>query len=170
MDCRKIRTLLDRIPDDDLITSEREEVDAHLAACLSCAREYAIVTLPGRIRRVLPIPEPSPFFYSRLAARLRAESQGVNIWQIVQQLARHMVPALAVLTLILVSVFAYVEMSGPPVDMYQAYDSLFIPADMAQRMIITDPADITNETVLRALAEGGQPTNPQKRTAAPERE
>jgi hypothetical protein len=88
-----------------------------------------------------------------MVSRVREESQGVSIWQIILLLSRHLVPALAMITLAFVSIFAYTQLRGPQVDLYQAYESVFMPADRPQQMVIADPAGITDESILRALTE-----------------
>jgi len=65
---------LSALLDGALDPAERRAVEAHLAACAACRAEH------GRLRgallalgRLPPPPEPSPWFASRLAARLAAE-------------------------------------------------------------------------------------------------
>ncbi len=97
--------------------------------------------------------EPSPFFYRKLRARLESESRSVTIWQIILGLSRQVVPALATITLALLSVLAYMQLRPATVDVYQAYDRIFMSGDRPHRMVIADQGEITDESVLRALAE-----------------
>jgi hypothetical protein len=156
MECNLITSRLFRLLDDELPPEESAEVHRHLGLCPSCAREWKILSLPRRIGRTIPMLEPSPFFYARLRVRLEMESQGITIWQIVLGLSRQIVPALATVTLVIVSLFAYFEFRGPRADLYQAYDSIFLSGDRPNRMVIAD--EITDESVLHALAE--KPTIP----------
>ena len=119
-------------------------------------REWKILTLPRRIGRSIPVLEPSPFFYTRLKERLEREKQSVTLWHVLLGLSRQIVPAMATLTLVIISLFAYFEFRGPRMDLYQAYDSIFMSGDRPSRMVIAD--EITDESVLHALAE--KPTSP----------
>ncbi|MBZ5498209.1 MAG: zf-HC2 domain-containing protein [Acidobacteriia bacterium] len=156
MKCSTVRSWLFRLMDDELPPQEREQLHAHLTGCLSCTREWKLLTLPRRIGRSIPALEPSPFFYARLKARLEREEQAITIWQIILGLSRQIVPAMATVTLVIISLFAYLEFRGPRMDLYQAYDSIFIASDRTSRMVIAE--DITDESVLHALAE--KPSGP----------
>lgn len=163
MDCSEIRAWLFRRLDDELSQPERDRLDAHLGGCPSCAREWRLLTLPRRIGRSIPALEPSPFFYARLRARLEREKQSVTIWQVLLGLSRQIVPAMATVTLVIISLFAYYEFRGPRMDLYQAYDSIFMSGDRPSRMVIAD--EVTDESVLHALAEkpaGSSLSAPQK--------
>jgi predicted anti-sigma-YlaC factor YlaD len=151
MDCSKARIWLLRRLDGELAVSARQELDAHLSECGACAHEDRLLSLPRRIGRFLPVLEPSPYFYRSLRARLE-EAQTVTIWQILFGLSRQVVPALAMLTLVLLSVFAYMQLQTSEVDVYQAYDRIFT-TDRPHRMVIADQGEITDESVLQAITE-----------------
>jgi len=152
MNCADYRKSLLAHIDLELPPGEAERVDRHLSECAACTREYRLLTLTRRIGRALPALEPSPHFYGRLRARLRSETQSVSLWQIVLGLARPVVPALAAVTLALLSVFAYEVVQVEQVTAYQAYDRIFT-SDRPQRMVIADLDEITAESVLKALSE-----------------
>jgi hypothetical protein len=156
MDCAAAGTSIFRSLDQELNVRESEQLQIHLAECPSCARQMKLLLLPRRIGRALPAFEPSPFFYQRLRAQL-AESQSITIWQVVLGLSRQLVPALAVVTLVLVSVFAYSQLGTTDVDVYQAYDMIFMSGDRPYRMVIADQDDITDEAVLQSIAEDDSP-------------
>ncbi len=151
MNCRLSRMWLFRLMDDELSPEEREQLQSHLDGCPACSMEWRILTIPRRIAKSIPALEPSPYFYARLRARLQAEEQNITIWQIILGLSRQIVPPLATITLVIISLFAYFEYRGPGPDLYQAYDSIFLPADRSSRMVIAD--EVTDESVLHALAE-----------------
>jgi len=153
MQCSTARTWLFRNIDGELTASENGDLNLHLQECPSCAREQRLLSIPRRIGRAAPVLQPSPFFYSKLKARLESESQSLSIWQIILGLSRHFVPALAAITLALLSVFAYFQIQGPRVDVFQAYDRIFLTGDRPQPMIIADQGEITDESVLQAIAE-----------------
>ncbi len=156
MECGLVRGWLFRLMDDELSPGEQERLDLHLGDCPSCAREWKILMIPRRIGQSIPALEPPPFFYSRLRARIERESQSITIWQIILGLSRPIVPALATVTLVIISLFAYFEFRGPRMDFYQAYDSIFLSGDRPTRMVIAE--EITEESVIHALAE--KPANP----------
>ena len=154
MDCSNARNWIFRRLDGELRAEDTARLDAHLAVCPDCARDLKLLQIPRRIGQALPVLKPSPFFYTRLRARIaESESQPITIWQIILMLSRHMVPALAAITLALLSVFAYFQFSEPQADVYQAYDRIFTSGDRPQRMVIADQGDITDESVLQAIAE-----------------
>lgn len=169
MGCRSFRKSLVRLPD-ELTEVERLAIQAHIRECRACADEWQIFALPRRIGRVLPSLEVPPFFSSKMVSRVREESQGVSIWQIILLLSRHLVPALATITLAFISIFAYTQLRGPQVDLYQAYESVFMPADRPQQMVIADPGGITDESILRALAEDESPQHLSVPQTAPKRD
>lgn len=167
MDCSKARTRLFQSLDGELSDSAARELDFHLTACPACAREKKILSIPRRIGQCIPALQPSPYFYSKLRARLESESEAVTIWQIILGLSRHLVPGLAAITLALLSVFAYFQVRQPQVDVYQAYDRIFQSSDRPQRMIIADPGEITDESVVQSMAEvesAKRPANGSDRT------
>jgi len=156
MQCGIVRSWLFRLMDDELSLEERERLDSHLGSCPSCTREWRILTLPRRIGRSIPALEPSPFFYARLKARLEKAEKSITIWQVILGLSHQIVPALATVTLVIISLFAYLEYRGPAPDLYRAYDSIFMSGDRPTRMVIAE--EITDESLLHALAE--QPSTP----------
>ena len=153
MKCTAARDLLFRKLDNELQDSETAELDAHLAGCPACAREYGILALPNRVVQFAPPVQPSPFFYPKLRACIEGEAQKAAGWQVVLGLARQVIPALAGITLALLSVFAYFQIAGPKPDLYKAYDRVFIMEDQPHRMLAAGHGEITGETVLSAIAE-----------------
>jgi len=153
MECTAARDLLLRRIDGELSDTEAMELDVHLARCAFCNREYGLLTLPKRIAQALPPPTPSPFFYKTLRARIESEAQSSAIWQTFYGLARRVLPSLAGLTLALLSVFAYLQVSGPNGDLYTAYSRAFISEEQPHPMVISEQEEITDESILRAIAE-----------------
>lgn len=152
MDCKGMEKLLLRLPE-ELAEAERRALESHVRNCSVCASEWRLAGLARRIGSVLPVPELSPFFATRVLAGIREESRGAAPWQAVLALSRHMIPALAAVTLLFISIFAYTELSPPAVDLYQTYESMFSPAERTQLTVIADPGGITDESIMRALAE-----------------
>jgi anti-sigma factor RsiW len=139
--------------DGELSASEKAELNAHLAQCPSCNREYGLLSLPSRISKAIPPVTASPFFYQKLRTRIEDEAQGIASWQTVWQLARQMVPALAGITLALLSVFAYSQLHPSRIELYRNYDKAFISDDQSHMMLAAEQKDITYESVLTAIAE-----------------
>jgi anti-sigma factor RsiW len=60
--------------DGALAPARRAEVEAHLVGCAACRAEHARLAVTVTALGALPLPpEPSPFFATRLTARLAAE-------------------------------------------------------------------------------------------------
>jgi len=80
------------------------ELDEHLRACASCAQEMESMRQTMALLDEWEVPEPSPYFDSRLRARLReaaAESRGWLEWMRKPAIAF----ALAVLMLASITIF-----------------------------------------------------------------
>jgi hypothetical protein len=151
MDCKTAQTWIFRRLDDEVSVSEAGQLDAHLLQCAACARELSILTIPRRISQVLPEVEVSPFFYSRLKARIQSETLADSTWSMILRLSRHLVPALGTLTLVVLLTFGYLQLRSPIPDLYQAFDSVFTSGD--HQMVIAEQGEITDESILLALAE-----------------
>jgi hypothetical protein len=150
--CTAMQDLLLRKIDNELTESESRDLDAHMEHCPSCAREYGLLRLPGRIAQVSIRPQPSPFFYQSLRARIESDLQNIPISQLLFELARRVVPSMAAVTLALLSVFAYLHMKNPQNDLYTAYEQAFMGGNLPLRMMITEQRDITDENILNAIA------------------
>ena len=135
MECTAVRNRLFQKIDGELSALENAELDAHLAQCPTCTREYRLLSLPHRIAREVPPPETSPFFYQRLRMRIDGEAPGITGRQTFFGLATRMIPTLAGITLALLSAFAYFELHGPEADIYKAYDRVFISEDQSHRTL-----------------------------------
>jgi hypothetical protein len=153
MNCAALQGWLFRKIDGELSDSESMELDAHLAKCVSCSREYRFLTLPHRVTQVNPPPAPSPFFYQKLRTRIDGEIKANAGWRALLGLARPMIPTLAGITLALLSVFAYLQMNSLEVELYKTYDKAFISDDPSHQMLVADQGDITYESVLSTIAE-----------------
>jgi len=153
MKCTVVRNWLFRSIDGELSDSEKAELNAHLAQCAACSREYKLLELPQRVARETPPPAPSPFFYRQLRMRIEGETQRAAGWQLFFGLARQMIPTLAGITLALLSVFAYFQLRVPETDLYKAYDRVFVSEDQSHRTLVAENGDISDESVLRAIAE-----------------
>jgi hypothetical protein len=153
MKCTAVRDLIFRKMDNELSDIQNSELDSHLAICASCSREYQILRLPRQVAQTLPPIEPSPFFYQKLRMNLEGEAQKAAGWYAVSTLARQVIPALAGITLALLSIFAYFQMNGREPDLYKAYNRVFISEDQPNRMLTSEQGEITDESVLRAIAD-----------------
>lgn len=170
MRCKLAAQLMLRLPDGDLPPDVLERLESHLAECSNCAALRRVVEIPRLLGRELSAPDPSPYFYRTVVAAIQAESQTLSIWQVTAGLARNLVLGIAAATLVFISVFTYLELRPTQADMYQAYDSIFMPGDRPSRMIIAEPGEITDESVLRALAEDLAQPPPQLPAPVPKRD
>ena len=152
MRCTVVQGKLFRDIDGELSGLERIDLDAHLAACESCRREYQILTLPNQLARGAPEVTPSPYFLRKLRTQIEAERQNITVWQIALVAVRHLVPALAVITLALLSVFAYLQLRGPETDLYREY-RVFLSEEQPGRIPVAYQGEITDESVLNAIAD-----------------
>jgi predicted anti-sigma-YlaC factor YlaD len=152
MECSAARNLLFRKIDHELSGLEESELDAHLTGCPSCTREYRLLALPGRIARTMVPLTPSPYFYSKLKTELELENKKAAGWQVFFGLARQVIPALAGITLALISIFAYHQLSAPETDLSKSYYRVFVTEDQPHRMLFSN-GDLTDESVLIAIAE-----------------
>jgi hypothetical protein len=153
MKCAEVRNLLHHKIDGELSEKQNRGVDTHLAQCAACKAEYGMLSFPQQVAKTMIPVKPSPFFYQQLSARIEAEIQGVAIWQTFSRLARQMIPALAGITLALISVFAYHQIRGPQENLYESYTRILIAEELPYHMIVSDQGEITNESVLSAIAE-----------------
>ena len=163
MECVISRQWLYRELDGELSASERGMLDLHLSMCPTCAREFRLLRLPQRLSRAAPGIEPSPCFYGRLKARLAADDQAASLWQLILGLSRQVIPALAAITLVLLSLFAYLEMRDPRSDVISAYDWIFTSGDSTQRMLISTQNEITDENILLSLSDPDHPAESRKK-------
>ena len=152
MQCKAAQTRLYRLMDNELSEAEREQLESHLAACPPCTREWKILSLPRRIGESIPVLEPSPHFCQNVRDHLDGERQNIRFWPMLLTLSRQIVPAMTILTLILVSVFVYTQFRQNEVDVYQAYEGIYVTGDQSERMVIEEQGELTDEALLRALA------------------
>jgi len=152
MNCAEVRNWLFRKIDGESSEAETQVLDTHLARCASCAREYRLLALPNSVARQIPQLTPSPFFYQKLRTRIEVEAQEMAGWQVIWKIARQMVPALAGITLALLTVLVFLQLHGPKNDPL-AYERIFIAEDQPHQMLVAEQGDITDVSVLSAIAE-----------------
>jgi anti-sigma factor RsiW len=141
--------------DGELPDAENAELDAHLARCSPCLREYRLLALPRRIAQAIPALTPPPYFYQKLKMCIEGEARTLAVWQAFFGLSRRVVPALAGITLALLSVFAYLQLQVPEPEIYRAYGTVFVTEDQPYHLLVAAQGNITDEGVLRAIAEYG---------------
>ena len=153
MNCTEVRSWLIRKIDAELSDFESRELDSHLAECASCRQEYRLLNLPHQIAQVTPSFKPSPFFYSRLKTSIENEAEKAIGWQFFWGPARRTIPALVGITLVLFSVFAYLEQRSPEMDLYKAYEQAFVAGNHPQQLLISEQVPVTDAGVLSAIYE-----------------
>jgi len=152
MECTAIQDLIHRKIDHELSESENSILDVHMKQCSNCAREYGLLSIPSRISQEINPLEPSPYFYQRLKLRIENEDQSAAIIQLFFGLARRVIPSMAAVTLALLSVSAYLHLSNPQDDLYAAYEKVFIGEDLPLHRMVKDQRDITDASILSAIA------------------
>ena len=152
MKCSDMQSLMLRKLDDELSESENGMLYAHLARCASCAREFGLLTVPRRIARTLSPPETSSYFYQKLKIGIENESRNAAILQLSFGLARRIIPSMAAIALVLLSVFTYLEWNNPQDDLHAAYEKMFAGADLPLHLVVTEQRNITDERILNVIA------------------
>lgn len=153
MNCAEAQIRLSRRIDGELPDSEIEDLDRHIARCPACARAQRLWMLTRHAATVAAPPAVSPFFYRKLRTGIESEAQGMAAWQLFWRLSRRMIPAMAGITLALLSAFAYLQLQGSKTGAYQHYMRALITEEQPYRMLAGDQGDITGESVLSAIAE-----------------
>ena len=153
MECAEVGSWVSRKIDGELSEPEIKDFDDHIGQCPECAREYGLLALPHQLAAKIPPIAPSPFFYKKLSFRIESEAQSMAGWQLFWRLERQMVPALAGITLALLCALAYLQLQGPKADIYQDYEGVLLTEEQPHRMLIGEQGDITDASVLNAIAE-----------------
>lgn len=152
MKCIAIQVLVQKKIDNELSESENRILDSHLEQCPDCAREYGLLTVPGRIaQRIAPL-EPSPYFHQKIVVRIENEAENAVVVQALHSLARRIIPSMAAVTLALFSVFAYLHMHSPQDDLYAAYEKVFIGENHPLHIMVVEQKGITDASILNAIA------------------
>ena len=83
MNCKTCKTHLPDLLLDDRYTAAHPEVAGHLASCEACAKELAELRATFALLDEWTAPEPSPYFDSRLRARVReaADAQPEGLFE-----------------------------------------------------------------------------------------
>lgn len=138
--------------DKEISESESRILDAHMDQCPDCAREFGLLTIPGRIAQEITPPEPSPYFYTKLEAHIENEARSAAALQSFHSLARRVISSMAAVTLALLSVFAYLHLQNPQDDLYVAYEKAFIGEDLPLRSMVVERRGITDASIFNAIA------------------
>lgn len=150
-----MQELMFRKLDDELSESENIILNEHLEMCPACAREYSLLTVSQRIAQAMAPIEPTPFFHQKLKARIENEAQNAAIFQLFFVLSRKIIPSMAAITLVLLSLFTYLQLNHPQDDLHTAYERMLTGADLPFPLIATDQSEITDESILSAIANQG---------------
>ncbi len=82
MKCEVCSELLEEYLDGELAPQGREQVDAHLLACVQCSESFAALTAEQEIfARYDREIEVSPFLWTRIAAHTVSESGSRSSWR-----------------------------------------------------------------------------------------
>jgi anti-sigma factor RsiW len=100
MKCAQVVRLFGAYWDDETTQAEREWVEAHLASCSSCRKEYEEFTRTLELVGSLPRVEPAPDLVERVLARARRSAPAADV---VPVRARPWVPVTAALALAVIA-------------------------------------------------------------------
>ena len=100
MKCAQVVRLFGAYWDDETTQAEREWVEAHLASCSSCRKEYESFTRTLELVGSLPRVEPAPDLVERVLTRARRASPAADV---VPVKSRPWVPVTAALALIVIA-------------------------------------------------------------------
>ena len=160
MKCSAIRKLMSRGIDGELSEAESRALGEHLGQCPDCARAWGLLRVPRLLAsRIAPV-EPSPYFYRKLERSIENEARNVAVLQQFFGLARRVIPSMAAITLALVSVFAYLQLSGPQDDLHTAYERVFLGENLPLPSMIAGKTPITDASILSAIANRKAWQNP----------
>jgi anti-sigma factor RsiW len=151
MKCTAIQDWLFRKMDGELTDLENKELNAHLAQCAACTKEYNLLRLPYQISLTAPELRPSEFFCRKVQMQIAGEAKSGAFWSAILRPAQRMVPALAGITFLLLSILGYLQLQTPNTEFYSAYDRMFSTEQQPRQMAAA--GDITAESVLSAIAE-----------------
>ncbi|MGC3999936.1 MAG: zf-HC2 domain-containing protein [Anaeromyxobacter sp.] len=133
---------------------------AHLAGCPGCAAEETRLRAALRLLSALPPPpEPSPFFATRLEARLRQERERRTVWQrFLQRLRwRLAIPVAAVAAAALAAVLTVSHDRAREQAIADELDLLVDYEAVASVDEVATPEDAAVIAQLDALAPEGRP-------------
>ena len=100
MKCAQVVRLFGAYWDDETTQAEREWVEAHLASCSSCHKEYEEFTRTLELVGSLPRVEPAPDLVERVLARARRSAPAADV---VPVRSRPWVPVTAALALTVIA-------------------------------------------------------------------
>lgn len=103
MKCQGLGEQLSAYIDGELNTQETLEIERHLATCAPCAEELEGLR---RVRALMSQKQPiklSPFFWTRLAARLQ-EREREAVWFDFSYVTKRLIPAVVAVTLLIIAV------------------------------------------------------------------
>jgi predicted anti-sigma-YlaC factor YlaD len=75
MKCHETQKLLSAYADGEMQAEKMRVIDAHVQSCGSCQRKIEEIESLWKALDVLPVANPSPYFYAKLASRIRAEER-----------------------------------------------------------------------------------------------
>jgi hypothetical protein len=126
IDCRKCKDMMIEALYGELVSAEREILDAHLSSCPDCASEYSVLGATLRVMDKRRRPDPGPEFWDgywgRLAARMERENAvrpervplAVRVRRFFSGLPRWSYQAAAAVALIAVGVLIGRSLLSPP--------------------------------------------------------
>lgn len=83
MKCKKVKRLLSRTLDGEITPELKGKVDAHILVCSGCRKEFKELQALKALLSLAPVPEMSPYLFTRTVARLKeSEVLSVSRWRV----------------------------------------------------------------------------------------
>jgi anti-sigma factor RsiW len=158
MACREYEKRLEELEDlldGRLEAGRRASLEAHLAGCGACREEYeaARAMLPLLRSAIEPAPEASPWFFTRLGARLREARAGrgaVDFWNALEWLSQRVAWTTALVLLVLGSFLAGRHVAAPAEE----------PRAQIREIFAEPQRPESHDDVLMSLAGNGRGARP----------
>ena len=80
MKCQEIQKRFSAYLDGELDENQRKIIQSHLRGCTTCQEALNILAETWNLLDTLPKPEPVPYFYTRLKARMASEDTKKTGW------------------------------------------------------------------------------------------
>ena len=156
MNCRETREKFARYSKRELSPIEGKAVAAHLARCRDCTATYRLFHLKRQLL-LATVPEQdtklSPYFYSRLKARLGELAQVPlpTFWETARVFSRSFALAALILFVVMAGINVYLRSTQPA----ERYDYVGALAERnlseGERTVFAEDGELTSDRVLTAL-------------------
>lgn len=149
MNCSEAKRLISDRLDDALPQAHDGKLHAHLDSCPDCRIDMEMMGLLKDLLAQSDRIEPTPGFSLRIVERIRQQA-AVTIWAQLDEAARRLIPALALLLAIFAALFPLA--SGQPGPQGESYGPLLLSAEI-EEPLLAERTELTSDRVLRTIIE-----------------